>query len=202
MAVSRPSATQANVTGRFASGPLVFTTDLKQAFTRSLCAVLLAGLAACAGSASAPTAVQSLPTDHATGMHLTDVTAEAGQGVAATPEDLNRIAAQTRADIQAEFSGMMLPSGTAPPANTMLLKIVLTRYDEGNAAARFMLAGLGQIYIEGDVLLIDSQTLLPVAKYQVSKDFSFGGLYGGITTIRDVEKGFARSVVEVVRPKT
>lgn len=41
-----------------------------------------------------------------------------------------------------------------------------------------------------------------VASYKVSNDFSFGGLYGGTTTIRDVEKGFARSVAETVKVKT
>jgi hypothetical protein len=38
-----------------------------------------------------------------------------------------------------------------------------------------MLAGLGQIYIEGDVVLFDSQTMQAVASYKISKDFSFGG---------------------------
>ena len=81
------------------------------------------------------------------------------------------------------------------------MKITFTRYDEGNAFGRFMLAGLGQIYIEGDVVLFDSQTMQAVASYKISKDFSFGGIYGGTTTIRDVEKGFALSVADAIKPK-
>lgn len=49
-----------------------------------------------------------------------------------------------------------------------------------------MLAGRGQIHIDADVSLIDEPTQAVIAKYKVSKDFSFGGLYGGTTTILDV----------------
>jgi hypothetical protein len=36
----------------------------------------------------------------------------------------------------------------------------------------------------------------------ISKTFAFGGMYGGITNIHDVEKGFAKSVADAIRPKT
>jgi hypothetical protein len=80
------------------------------------------------------------------------------------------------------------------------MNIVFTQYDEGNAAARFLLAGLGQIRIDADVSLLTPGSGATVATYKVSKDFSFGGLYGGTTNIHDVEKGFARSVAEIVKP--
>jgi hypothetical protein len=118
-------------------------------------------------------------------------------------------------DISAEFGcetrklRTLLPAAArqsaswlASTAQTMQLKIVVTRYDEGNAFARFMLAGPGQIRIEGDVLLLDSETTQEIAAYKVSKDFSFGSLYGGSTNVHDVEKGFARSVAEVVKRRT
>jgi hypothetical protein len=82
-----------------------------------------------------------------------------------------------------------------------VVKVVITKYDPGNAVARFMLAGLGQIRIEGDVVFSDAATGQQLAKYQVSKDFSFGGVYGGSTTIEDVEKGFAASVADILAKK-
>jgi hypothetical protein len=64
-----------------------------------------------------------------------------------------------------------------------------------------MLAGLGQIHIEADVSMIDTQGGATLGTWQVSKTFAFGGLYGGTTNIRDVERGFARSVAEVMNGK-
>ena len=61
-----------------------------------------------------------------------------------------------------------------------------------------MLAGLGQIHIDGDVIFTDASTGQQVGAYKVSKDFSFGGLYGGVTRIEDVEEGFARSVAAIL----
>jgi hypothetical protein len=109
--------------------------------------------------------VQALPQDRSTSLLLTDVTAEAAGGVAMTQDDLTRITQEVRAEINASSPGMLLPAGSPPAPQAMLMKIVLTRYDAGNAFGRFMLAGVGQIYIEGNALLIDSQTQQQVAKY-------------------------------------
>jgi hypothetical protein len=78
------------------------------------------------------------------------------------------------------------------------VKIVFTQYDDGNAFARFMLMGLGQIHIDGTVTFSDAASGQQIARYNVSKDFAFGGLYGGVTRIEDVEKGFARSVAAIL----
>ena|SRR6266480_7969501 len=76
----------------------------------------------------------------------------------------------------------------------MNVKLVFTKYDNGNAFARFMLAGFGQIRISANVLLIEPTNNQTVGEFEVSKDFSFGGVYGGTTRVEDVEDGFARSV--------
>ena len=88
----------------------------------------------------------------------------------------------------------------SPPPGTKI-KIVITQYDEGNRFARFMLIGLGQIHLEGDVVFIDATDEKEVGRYKVSKDFAFGGIYGGITGMEDVEKGFAKSVAQIVTNK-
>ncbi len=133
-------------------------------------------------------------------LRLSDVSAEAQQGVVMTPTDLQRISEQVRAEIGARFP-QLVAAGTNPPAEATKLKMVFTRYDEGSGFGRFMLAGVGQIYIDADVLLIDASGQV-VAKYQVSKQFAFGGWYGGLTRIQDVEKGFAKSVAEIFKDKT
>jgi hypothetical protein len=157
---------------------------------------------ACAGSVAPPTTVLDLPQAQKTALHVSTISAEAAAGVVMTPDDLNRNVQQITDEIRASSASTLVPPGDPGVAQAKLMKITFTRYDGGNAFARFMLAGLGQIYIEGDVVLLDSQTMQVVAKYKVSKDFSFGGIYGGSTTIRDVEKGFARSVAEAIKPKT
>lgn len=162
------------------------------------CLVLLALLGACAGSVAPPTVVLDLPQSQKAALRLGDITAETGPGVAVTPDDLHRIAELVTAEIHASSPAVLVPAGAA---GATLMKITITRYDEGSSFARLVLAGLGQIYIEGDVELLDGQTKQEVAGYKVSKDFAFGGIYGGVTTIRDVEKGFARSVAATVKQK-
>ncbi len=85
---------------------------------------------------------------------------------------------------------------------TLKAKVVLTRYDEGNAFARYMLAGLGSMHIDAEVTLTPSETNQSVlARYEVSKTFAWGGIYGAATTIRDIEDGFAKAVAVSITGK-
>jgi hypothetical protein len=78
--------------------------------------------------------------------------------------------------------------------NTLKAGVNITTYDEGNAFARAMLAGLGQMHIRADVVLTDYSTGNQVMTSEVSKTFAWGGMYGGFTTIKELEPGFARAV--------
>ena len=75
--------------------------------------------------------------------------------------------------------------------------MTFTTYDKGNAVARLMLIGLGQIHIDANVALIDATSNAILANYFVHKTFAWGGAYGGTTSIEDVESGFAASVVKI-----
>jgi hypothetical protein len=44
-----------------------------------------------------------------------------------------------------------------------------------------MLAGLGQIHIDADVILREYEKNESLAKYEVKKTFAWGGIYGGAT---------------------
>jgi hypothetical protein len=158
---------------------------------------------ACADSATAPTVVQAIAPEKKSGARVSDVTAEAMPGVVMTQYDFDRITSRVKSEIARAVPGALVEIATTadPPreGSNIKIKLVFTRYDGGSAFARLMLAGLGQIHIDADVIFLDGGTGEAIAKYQVSKDFSFGGIYGGVTKIEDVEVGFAKSVAEILR---
>jgi hypothetical protein len=155
-------------------------------------------LAGCAGSVSAPTTVVDLPPDARAQLRIGDVSADAASGVEMSEADLGLISQKVRADISAEAPGVLAEGPDA--ASAMKMKLHFTKFDRGNAFARFMLIGLGQIRIEADVDILNNSGV-QIAQYKVSKDFALGGVAGGTTTVEDVEEGFAKSVAEVVKNK-
>jgi len=156
-------------------------------------AALSALLSACAGSVSAPTAIAPLSPDQKANLHVSDISADAESGVAMSDGDFGIICQKVRSYIATEKPGV-LAEGTASP---LKMNIHFTRFDRGNAFARAMLIGLGQIVIEATVSLQDAQGTT-VAQYKVSKDFAIGGVVGATTSVDDVEEGFAKSVAAVV----
>jgi hypothetical protein len=108
--------------------------------------------------------------------------------------------------VKTELGGLssqgIVVAGSPEQLPTTKIKIIFTQYDKGNAVARFLLAGLGQIHMDADVIFIDGATGAQLGRYQVSKQFAFGGIYGGSTSIEDVEVGFAKSVAEILKTKT
>jgi hypothetical protein len=80
----------------------------------------------------------------------------------------------------------------------LLAKLTFTRYDKGNAFARAMLIGLGQIHIDADLLFIDKATGKELESLKISKTFAMGGLYGATTDIHSVEDGFTASVAAAI----
>jgi|SRR6516165_2772289 len=157
-------------------------------------------LAGCAGSVASPTLVgPSNPGFDPAASRIGAVSAEAGPGVVMTKEDLDRIAHRVEAELTAAFPDSMTAPGVPPPPGEVDAKMVFTEYDKGNAFARFMLAGLGQIRIGANVFLIEPASNRTVSEFEVSKDFAFGGIYGSATRVEDVEDGFARSVAAIFK---
>jgi len=89
-------------------------------------------------------------------------------------------------------------AATTTDTETLQVTVAFTRYDEGSAFARSMLAGLGQIHIDAEVTLEDRASQKILGKSEVSKTFAWGGIYGGATGIKDVEEGFAEAVAKVL----
>lgn len=117
-------------------------------------------------------------------------------GIALSPTDLSRIKSKIIANLKSERPGRFTEIDPATPgATTMDTCVKVNKYDKGNAFARAMLAGLGQMHIEAEVTSKNWETKDLIAKYSVSKTFAWGGIYGGTTTIEDIEDGFAKAVV-------
>ena len=85
-----------------------------------------------------------------------------------------------------------------PGPSTLLTHVLIKRYDSGNAFARLMLAGLGQMHIDADVCVSDLATKEEHGRCEVTKTFAWGGLYGGATRIEDLEDGFSEAVAAFI----
>ncbi len=128
-----------------------------------------------------------------------EIKAEAKDGVPIRDDEMERLVNTIKAKINERedirFShvctGCRLDSG-------LMMKLTVTRYEKGSAAARFFLAGLGQIHIDADITLVDIATGKELAKGHASKTFAWGGVYGGSTTIKDIEPAFAEAVVDIL----
>jgi len=83
-------------------------------------------------------------------------------------------------------------------ASTLLVTVNFTRYKEGSAFARSMLAGLGQMHIDAIVIISDKASDKTIAKHEVTKTFAWGGVYGGSTRIEDIEPAFAEAIVSII----
>ncbi len=74
------------------------------------------------------------------------------------------------------------------------VEVTLTRYEKGNAFARSMLAGLGQIHLDGNVRLYELPEHKKVGDFLIKKTFAWGGLYGATVSMEDIETTFADGV--------
>ncbi|MBF0529865.1 MAG: hypothetical protein HQK55_11470 [Deltaproteobacteria bacterium] len=112
-----------------------------------------------------------------------------------TSSDLERISKLILIQIKSEYPRRFKTiNSISNELSTLRATVIIRRYDPGNAFARAMLIGLGQIHIDADVTLVDIETNKDVASYDVTKTFAMGGIWGATTDIKDVEEGFAKAV--------
>jgi opacity protein-like surface antigen len=114
--------------------------------------------------------------------------------VALTATDNNRIQTQIVANLRKEYPNKFKEVNPAKTdAQTLQAIVNITKYDKGNAFARFMLAGLGGMHIDADITLNDLSTGQCLGKSECKKTFAWGGIYGGSTKIEDIEEGFGKA---------
>ena len=75
----------------------------------------------------------------------------------------------------------------APPGGTddYHVRVNITRYDEGSKAARFFLAGLGQMYLDGSVQVYTGIPAVIVRQGVFNKNYAVGGIMGASADMND-----------------
>ena len=174
---------------RQAAAPRGFARCARLAL-QSCVAVSIVAAAGCAGTApkpefSHPTTVPRLAAADAVQVNVT-----AAQQVQVLPEEQTRLAQKIKVRIDNRKLAHQLPGD----ARNFELELQLSRYEKGNAFARAMLAGLGQIHIAGKVRLYQMPAHDLVAEFDLSKTFAWGGIYGASTSMEDIENTFADGV--------
>lgn len=152
-------------------------------------------LVGCATTSPSATFMKELPKEQRVDANdTTTVKVEASDGVTIAEHEKQRLAQQ----IQSQIDALKTDNPASADKREYELDVRVTRYDKGNAFARFMLAGVGQIHIDATVSVFALPKRGKVAEFEIDKTFAWGGIYGGATSIEDVEQGFAEGVAEAV----
>jgi hypothetical protein len=122
------------------------------------------------------------------------VNVDAADGLTVLPDEKERIAKKVAMKIDSRKAA----NPGSGPARLYEVDLHLTRYDKGNAFARAMLAGLGQMHIEGVISVFQMPEHTPVGEFTLKKTFAWGGIYGAATSIEDIEDTFADGVAAAV----
>jgi Domain of unknown function (DUF4410) len=91
-----------------------------------------------------------------------------------------------------------IASSRSGSAQNYELAVAISRYDKGNAFARAMLAGLGQIHINGIATVYQNPGRKKVGEFTLNKTFAWGGIYGATVTMETIEDTYAKAVAEAV----
>lgn len=87
-----------------------------------------------------------------------------------------------------------IPTTRAP--KTFNTTVQITEFDKGNATARYLAAGLGQIKIKSTVTHKDNSG--NTGAFRVNKTFAWGGMYGAFTDVEDIEESLIDSIVRTL----
>jgi hypothetical protein len=155
-------------------------------------ALLLTG---CASTSPKATFRESLPRElHIDANDTAGVKVEASDGIIVERYEKQRLGRLIQEKIDIE----KLRNANPENEREFELEVLMTRYEKGNAFARAMLAGIGRIHIDATVTVFALPQRKKVGEFDIKKTFAWGGVYGAVTSIEDVEQGFADGVAEAV----
>jgi len=124
------------------------------------------------------------------------------QGIAVPEPAQSRIKALIKSEIldccKERFDNISLGD---PGAKDLLLNVKFTIYEEGNRFARFMLAGLGSMQIHAEVEIKDAASGQLIYGGEAGKTFAWGGIYGAVTGMDELENGLAKEIVAGLRTR-
>lgn len=164
----------------------------------ALALVLLVGCASSAPKANFSRAIATeskvMATDNIT------VNVEAANGVEMLPSDKTILSEIIKQKVdQRKVSNMR-----EGEKRDYEVDLKVTRFQKGNAFARAMLAGLGQIHLDAEVTLLRLPDRKEEGKFTMAKTFAWGGIYGASTSMEDIEKTFGDGVAAALtgQPET
>ncbi len=170
----------------------------KRTMSIILCAISMFGafiFSGCATTAPKPTFVQEIQPDCLLAASDTiNARVEAASDVTVTDMEKTRIAR----GLEDKVAAKKTLNAKTGEKKIYELEVTLTRYDKGSAFARSMLAGLGQIHIDGRVNLFEMPDKKKVGEFTIQKTFAWGGAYGASTSIEDIENIFEDGIAMAV----
>jgi uncharacterized lipoprotein YmbA len=154
-------------------------------------------LAGCASSIPKATYSQEIAVNaRVTANDSSQVHVDAAESVKILPGESQRLSEKIKAKIDTRKLTNTAPAGSS--GRNYEVDLHLTRYDKGSAFARAVLAGLGQIHIDGTVSIYQMPDHKLVGEFKLEKTFAWGGIYGATTGIEDIENTFADGVAASV----
>lgn len=160
----------------------------------SCVAVAALTAAGCAGTAPRPEFSHTATVVRLTAADAVQVNVTTAGDAQVLPEEQTRLAQKIKLRIDNRKLAQQLPGD----ARNFELDLQLSRYERGNAFARAMLAGLGQIHIAGKVRIYQMPAHELVTEFDLAKTFAWGGIYGASTSIEDIENSFADGVAAAI----
>jgi hypothetical protein len=156
---------------------------------------LAAMLAGCASSPPEPKFTHVMVVDsRIRAADSAEVTITAPDTIKILPNERQRVAEKIKAQIDVRKAKN---SGFGEP-RAYLVVLNVTRYEKGNAFARAMLAGVGQIHLDGTISLFQMPEHNLVEEFDMQKTFAWGGIYGASTSMETIEDTFCDSVAATV----
>jgi hypothetical protein len=124
----------------------------------------------------------------------TQVTIEVAEHISVLPSERQRVEEKIKARIDARKA----TNAAGPSPRNIQVVLQITRYEKGSAFARAMLAGLGQIHLEGKISVFQMPDHTLLEDFDMQKTFAWGGIYGASTSIEQIEDTFADAVAATV----
>jgi hypothetical protein len=100
--------------------------------------------------------------------------------------------------IKAAIDTRKVKNPAAPAPRSIQVLVHVTRYEKGNAFARAMLAGLGQIHLDGKIYVYQMPDRTLLEDFDMQKTFAWGGIYGAATSMEQIQDTFADGVAATV----
>jgi uncharacterized lipoprotein YmbA len=165
-------------------------------YAPGLSIVALLGLAGCAGNVPKASFSHPIATDARIAANdQAVVSVDAADSAKMLSSDMQRLSEKIKLKIDARKLANASPAGD--PHN-YAVDVHVTRYEKGNAFARAMLAGLGQIHLDATVSVYRMPAHTLVGEFQLAKTFAWGGIYGASTSMDDIENTFADGIAASV----